>query len=163
MRTLSLLSFLLAVNAFAAAPKATVLDTLHATFEASIDKAKAKLTCKSEWKETEATTQRGGKYRALMCGEAQLMAHGDTVFAVGLPLESKANFKTVDAAQKKVIAELAAACTTVRQSGPMSLFECPGKFTVAVVSNWNSKDDTHSLTALFGLSGELMPMITGEK
>jgi len=153
---------LVAALAFAAAPaRPSLLEDLRSHFDTSSDKVKARLACKGAWDKKPATTPAGKSYTIETCPDAkqQVMTLDGKVYAVGIALVDRTNTREADATMKGAVKELVANCKELRKPGQLGLYDCPSAFTVAVMNNWNSKDDTNTVSALFGDTATLHSML----
>ncbi len=144
------------------APQPSLKTELESRFTTSIEKAKATLTCDTSWKETAGQAPTGSKYTVLQCVGSvnQMVVRGAQVFAMGHSLIAKTDERRASATYKLGIEELkASGCKALNPKGQMMLFECSNNFTVALLSNWDSKDNTRSESALYGQSDQLLAMI----
>lgn len=151
-----------ATLAFAAAPaKTSLLDDLHGMFDTSPEKVKAKLACKGAWDKKPGTTPSGLSYTTETCPDAnqQVMTANGRVFALGIALVDRKSSREADATMKSATKELAGKCKELRKPGQLGFYDCPSAFSVAVLDNWNSKDDTNTVSALFGDTATLHTMI----
>jgi hypothetical protein len=150
------------IVALSVAASPTFLEGLRQTFDPSTERVKANLPCKSAWREAQELTANKKKYTSLTCADEnqQLMVSDGKVFGVGVPVEYRVDSRRADVAMKRSQSDLAAqGCVALRKDGQLAVFECAGNFAVVLLSNWNSKDDTNTVSALFGSATELLPAL----
>ena len=135
-----------------------LLADLQGRFDASPDKAKAKLGCKGDW-----TTDTSGPATTLTCAassQTQVVVSGGAVVAMGMPLVDRGTDRAATDAFKAGTAELAAAkCKSLAARGQMTVQQCPGRFAVILLLNWNSKDNTNTTTAMFGPADQMLALV----
>lgn len=160
--TLSLLLLASIASATPTAPKPSLLDELRGRFERAPEQAKTKLACKVAWTELPSHTPQGKPYTLLTCPPTndQLYVMNGNVVSIGGTLAVYPDLRRSDAVMKDSRADLVAAkCKLVMDRNQMVIYDCPNHFAVTLLSNWNSKDDTHSVSTLFGPSESLLPML----
>jgi len=153
----------LAVLGAAAAPATPLLDGLRAQFSADAAATKAKLTCTRAWASATSSTPAGQPYVVETCADAQQQVYqrDGAAFAVGIAVGTKLDRARADEVMNAYRTELLAAkCDELRAPGQLGVYACSGAFTVVLLNNWSSVDDTHTVSALFGDSASLGAMLS---
>jgi hypothetical protein len=154
---------ILLVTLAVAAPKSPLLDRLRAQFSADAAATKAKLSCAGGWASATSSTPSGQPYVVETCSDAQQQVYqrDGAAFAVGFAVGTKLDRARADEVMKAYRTELLAAkCDELRAPGQLGVYACSGAFTVVLLNNWSSVDDTHTVSALFGDSASLGAMLS---
>jgi hypothetical protein len=166
MQRLFLMLALLAPTLADAGGKPNLLDDLKSRFETTPAQAKTKLACKGAWKESTQAAPDGRNVTSLTCGDGhpELMIRDGAVFAYGMALadqvKDRAAKATLDGAKADVVA---GKCKVLRDQGQLVVYDCPDGFAVIFLDNWNSKNDTHTVSVIFGRSNVLLAMLGASK
>ncbi|MDX2012637.1 MAG: hypothetical protein SFW67_20735 [Myxococcaceae bacterium] len=122
--------------------------------------AQKALTCTGVWSETPGRTPTGSAYTVSKCAssDAQVYLAGGKVFALGTKLEADLDSRKADTSFKRMKQGLTAAKCKVESRGQLLLGRCEGK-AVILLLNWDSKTDTTSISMLYGVAEQLLPMV----
>jgi hypothetical protein len=161
MRTLS--AAVILVTSLALAAGASALD--HArSFDASlggdVGTLQKTLTCPERWVDSAGKTPTGVSYTTSRCApsDAQIYVANGKVFALGLKLEAGLDSRTSKISFKALKNELTAAKGKVDDRGQLLIGRCDGKAAI-VLLNWDSKTNTDSISMLYGVADQLLPMV----
>lgn len=161
MRTLS--AAVILVTSLALAAGASALDHAH-SFDASlggdVGALQKALTCPERWVDSAGKTPTGVSYTTSRCApsDAQIYVANGKVFALGLKLEAGLDSRTSKTSFKALKKELAAAKCNVDDRGQLLIGRCDGKAAIFLL-NWDSKTNTDSISMLYGVADQLLPMV----
>ena len=161
MRTLS--AAVILVTSLALAAGASALDHAH-SFDGSlggdVGALQKALTCPERWVDSAGKTPTGVSYTTSRCApsDAQIYVANGKVFALGLKLEAGLDHRTGDTRFKALKKELSAAKCKVEDKGQLLVGRCDGKAAIFLL-NWDSKTDSTSISMLYGVADQLLPMI----
>lgn len=161
MRTL--FAAVILVTTLSLAGGSSALGHAH-TFDASlggeVGALQKTLTCSERWVDSAGKTPTGASYTTSRCApsDAQIYLSNGKVFALGLKLEAGLDHRTSDASFKALKKELTAAKCKVEDKGQLLVGRCDGKAAIFLL-NWDSKTDSNSISMLYGVADQLLPMI----
>lgn len=161
MRTLS--ASVILITTLALAGGSSALDHAH-TFDASlggdVGALQKALTCTERWVDSAGKTPTGASYTTSRCtpSDAQIYVSNGKVFALGLKLEAGLDHRTSNTNFKALKKELTAAKCKVDDRGQLLIGRCEGKAAIFLL-NWDSKTDTNSISMLYGVADQLLPMV----
>lgn len=160
MRTLVTGVILLSTLALGADSALVRAHTFDTALGGEIGALQKTLSCTAKWTDSEAKTPTGASYSTSLCApsDAQIYSKGGKVFALGLKLESGLDHRTADASLKALKKELTAAKCKVEDKGQLLVGRCETKAAIFLL-NWDSKTDTNSISMLYGVAEQLLPMI----
>lgn len=161
MRTLAAAVTLLSTLALAAGSAALVrAHTFDASLGGEVPALQKTLSCTGKWTDGAGKTPTGASYSTSICApsDAQIYSRDGKVFALGIKLETGLDHRTSDANFKALKKELTAAKCKVEDKGQLLVGRCDGKAAIFLL-NWDSKTDTNSISMLYGVADQLLPMI----
>lgn len=162
MRTLVAALSFVSTLALAASSSPT-LDYAH-TFDAALGgeagALQKTLTCSERWADSNGKTPTGASYLTSRCAptDAQIYVSSGKVFALGLKLESGLDNRKGNVQFKELKKELTAAKCKVEDRGQLLVGRCDGKAAIFLL-NWDSKTDSTSISMLYGVADQLLPML----
>lgn len=158
----ALFSLLTARSAMAASPELELTKQYESLLGGDPANAQKTLTCPQTWQERPGASMDGKrKYTALRCvpTESQVYVESGKVFAIGVRLYSGLEGTTGSARNKAIKQGLIKAGCKLTDRGQASVARCPGGRALAVLDNWDSKSNTDTISMLYGLAAQLLPIM----
>ncbi len=124
-------------------------------------KAQEKVGCPGPWVASENQAP-GAKTphqtQRCLATEAQIYSRDGKVFAVGLRLGEKLTAAEAKKRYQAAKAALTAEGCKVEERGQATIGSCARERLVAILENWDSSSDSHTLSAVYGQASVLGPL-----
>ncbi|MGC3959888.1 MAG: hypothetical protein QM813_18760 [Verrucomicrobiota bacterium] len=160
--TVELFAILTARAAQAASPELDYVKQYESLLGGDPAAAQKKLACPEKWQELPGTSpDHKRSYTTLRCvpSENQVYVEAGKVFAIGLRIDSGLPSETASVQHKEVERSLTLAGCKLTDRGQAAVARCAGGKAVAVLNNWDSKSNSNTISMLYGLSAQLLPIM----